>query len=32
MLMRSAAQASTPVAVGEEIQRVSVTVSYELLR
>ncbi len=32
VMMRSAAQASTPVSVGEEIQRVSVTVSYELLR
>jgi uncharacterized protein YggE len=30
--MRGAMQASTPVSVGEEIQRVAVTVSYELLR
>ncbi len=31
-LMLSAARSSTPVSPGEEIQRVSVTVSYELLR
>lgn len=31
-LMFSAARSSTPVSPGEEIQRVSVTVSYELLR
>jgi uncharacterized protein YggE len=30
--MRSAMQGSTPVSVGEEIQRVAVSVSYELLR
>lgn len=32
IMMRSAAEASTPVSIGDEVLRVSVSVSYELLR